>query len=154
MPAGEEKPMVDKLKTLADSSAKSGGQAFQVLEKLAEAARSEAVFSQPVEMGDKKVITASEISLGLGFGYGFGSGPHFVTNMEEAGGEMEEETGMGSGGGGGGGAGGRPVAVITLEGDQITVQPILDFTKIALAFLTLLGSIFFLGAQMRKSKLK
>jgi len=32
------------------------------------------------------------------------------------------------------------------------VQPIFDFTKIALAFITLLGSVFFMGSQMKKRK--
>jgi uncharacterized spore protein YtfJ len=144
--------MEDKIKVLADSSLESELESLKVMEKLAESARPEAVFSQPVEMGGKKVITASEISLGLGFGFGFGTGPRFLTNLDDSPAELEEETGMGSGGGGGGGAGARPVAVITLEGDQVTVQPILDLTKITLAFLTLLGSIFLLGSRMKRGK--
>jgi uncharacterized spore protein YtfJ len=144
--------MEDKLKVLAESSQKSEEKSLRVLEKLADAARTEAVFSQPVEMGGKKVITASEVSLGLGFGFGFGSGPRMVTNLMQESGDLEEETGMGSGGGGGGGAGARPVAVITLDGDQVTVEPILDVTKITLAFFTMLGSIFFLGSRMKKGK--
>ncbi|MEJ2447284.1 MAG: spore germination protein GerW family protein [Anaerolineales bacterium] len=144
--------MEDKIKILADSNLESSLQSLKVMEKLAESARPEAVFSEPVEMSGKKVITASEISLGLGFGFGFGSGPHLRTNLEESSNELEEETGMGSGGGGGGGAGARPVAVITLEGDQVTVQPILDLTKISLAFLTMLGSIFVLGSRMKQRK--
>ena len=144
--------MEDKIKVLADSSLESELQSLKVMEKLAESARPEAVYSEPVEMGGKKIITASEISLGMGFIFGFGSGPRYLTNLQEDPAGLEEETGMGSGGGGGGGAGARPVAVITLEGDQVTVQPILDLTKIALGFLTLLGSIFFMGSKIKKGK--
>jgi hypothetical protein len=44
------------------------------------------------------------------------------------------------------------VAVITIREDGVEVEPILDFTKIALAFFTMLGSVFFMGAQMKRGK--
>jgi hypothetical protein len=44
------------------------------------------------------------------------------------------------------------VAVITIREDGVSVEPIMDRTKIALAFFTMLGSIFFMGAQMRRRK--
>jgi uncharacterized spore protein YtfJ len=127
-------------------------QSLEVMKRLIDAARPQAVFSEPVIVGDTQVITASEISVGMGFGFGFGSGPRFFTNLEPESESIDEDSGKGSGGGGGGGAGARPVAVITLDGDQVKVQPVLDMTKIALAFLTMLGSIFLLGAQIRKQK--
>jgi uncharacterized spore protein YtfJ len=68
--------------------------------------------------------------------------------------EMEaegEDAGMGGGGGGGGGASGRPVAVISVSEDGVQVEPVVDATKIALAFFTTLGSMFFMLTKMRKA---
>jgi uncharacterized spore protein YtfJ len=64
--------------------------------------------------------------------------------------EKQEETGMGGGGGGGGGASGRPIAVVTIREDGVVVEPILDTTKIALAFLTTIGSMIFMLSKMKK----
>lgn len=144
--------MDEEFQKIAEVSLESEKASLELMGKLIDSARPEAVFSKPVKIGEKQVITASEISVGLGFGFGFGSGPRMITNLESEGDSVDEETGKGSGGGGGGGAGARPVAVITIEEDEITVQPIIDFTKITLAFLTMLGSVFFLGSQMKKRK--
>lgn len=64
---------------------------------------------------------------------------------------MGEDIGMGGGGGGGGGASGRPVAVISVSEDGVQVEPVVDATKIALAFFTALGSMFFMLTKMRKA---
>ena len=127
-------------------------QRLEVLERLVAAASPDAVFSKPVRLGDALVITASEVSIGLGFGVGRGRGPRILTNLPGEEGQNQEESGLGSGAGGGGGAGARPVAVITIREDQVSVEPIFDATKIALAFFTMLGSVFFLGAQMKRRK--
>lgn len=141
----------DYLKT-AEVFLESEKESLAVMNRLLDAAKPEAVFSEPVIVGEKQIITASEINVGLGFGFGFGSGPRYITNLESGTESLQEQTGQGSGGGGGGGAGARPVAVILIDGDEVTVQPILDLTKIALALLTTLGSIFFMGSQMKKRK--
>jgi uncharacterized spore protein YtfJ len=146
--------MDDKLSKIADVSRENEAKSLDVLNKLAETARTEAVFSKPIQVGDTQVITASEIQVGLGFAFGLGRGPHYVSNLPEESVQTEEETGYGTGGGGGGGASGRPVAVIIVREDGIMVEPILDTTKITLAFFTMLGSIFFLGAQMKKYRVK
>ncbi len=143
--------MVEKIEKIADVSRENEKQSLQVLEKLIGTARPDSVFSKPIKVGDTQIITASEVQIGMGFGFGLGSGPQFISNMGDEVTPVEsEETGMGSGGGGGGGASGRPVAVITICEDGVVVEPILDITKISLAFFTMLGSIFFLGAQMKK----
>jgi hypothetical protein len=36
----------------------------------------------------------------------------------------------------------------------VTIKPVFDATKIALALFSLLGSAFFMGAQIRKSRKK
>lgn len=146
--------MAEKFDQITELSRKNQDQSLQLLSKLLDAARPEAVYSNPVNTGETKVFTASEISVGLGYGHGLGEGPQFVTNLDVEGEETSGGEGMGTGGGGGGGAGARPVAVITITGDQVRVTPIFDVTKIALAFFTMLGSIFFLGTQVRKGKIR
>jgi len=85
-------------------------------DKIFGAARASAVFSAPVTAGGYTVITASEVLAGGGFGSGHGPD--------------------GGGSGGGGGAVGRPVAVIVVGPDGVSVKPIFDVTKFGLAVLT------------------
>ena len=144
--------MAEKFDRIADVSGETEIQSLELLEKLVDVAKPEAVFSKPIKVGDTQLITASEIQVGLGYGHGLGSGPQYISNMPEEG-EESEEIGMGGGGGGGGGASGRPIAVIHIREDSVEVEPILDLTKITLAFFTMLGSIFFLGSRINKGKI-
>ncbi len=92
------------------------------------AASAEGVFGELVQSGETTVITASEIVAAMGAG------------------------GAGANGGGGGTAVGRPVAVISIEPNgQVAVTPIVDPTKIALAFITVLGSFLVMTGKMRKA---
>ena len=108
-----------------------------VLEKLLAAAQPGAVFSEPVACGSNTLILVSEVAAGGGFGSGLGFGPtppaakksvseeaHKAQNGQEASG--------GGGFGGGGGSRGRPVAVIIAGPEKVTVQPVVDITRIAL----------------------
>ena len=61
---------------------------------------------------------------------------------------------MGVGGGGGGGGYNRPVAVIKLSPEEISVEPIIDFTKIGLAFFAALGTLFVSIGFARRAKSK
>ncbi len=145
--------MTDKFETIANHASKHEEKSLEIMNKLLEAAKPESVYSKPVKVGDTQVITASEVQVGLGFGFGLGSGPE-VQSSEEGEGtstEQTEDTGMGGGGGGGGGASGRPIAVISIQDGQVEVQPILDTTKIGLAFFTTLGSIFFMVSNVKKA---
>jgi uncharacterized spore protein YtfJ len=144
--------MVEKFDKIVDVSRENESQSLDMLGRLIDAAKPETVFSKPIKVGDSQVITASEIQVGLGYGHGLGAGPQYISNLAEKGGGGEE-TGMGGGGGGGGGASGRPIAIIHIREDAVEVEPILDLTKIALAFFTMLGSIFFLGSRMKKGKI-
>ena len=60
--------------------------------------------------------------------------------------------GGGGGGGGGGGAQARPVATITVGPNGVHVEPIVDVTKLGVAFFTALGAIFIARSGMRKLK--
>jgi len=124
--------------------------------RLFDAARPEAVYGEPVTQGEYTVITASEISVGLGYGYGGGGGvgPGQAGEEEapEIGGpEKGEAVGYGSGGGGGGGSGARPVAVIEIGPNGVRVEPVVDPTKIVLAFFTAFGAMFMMLARMKQA---
>ena len=125
--------------------------------RLSEAAQPSAVFGEPVTSGERTVITACEVMIGLGFGYGMGSGGGAQPAGE---GDAEgEEKGqpvpaVSGGGGGGGNATARPVAVIHVGPEGVGVEPVVDVTKLGLAFFTMLGSIFLMAGKMRKAAKK
>ncbi len=109
----------------------SSDAAIELIEHLFDVAKPDAVYTKPVESGDYTVITASELLVTMGAGYGGGIDP--TGENDEAG---KVSLRVGGGGGGGGIATGRPVAAITIGPEGTTVQPIIDPTKIAIAFFT------------------
>lgn len=104
--------------------------------------RPEAVFAPPVTVGGRTVISAAELLVGMGIGGGGGPSP--ATEGQAEG----ENAGMGAGGGGY--AQSRPVAVIIIDGDGVRVEPVVDVTKLGLAAITVLGSMFFFLARMMR----
>ena len=133
-------------------------QGIGLLEKLFSVTKPGAVSSDPVTAGKYTVITASEVTVGLGFGYGAGGGVDSEdVKSEEAseasdGAEAQEaEQDRGFGGGGGGGSFGRPVAAISVGPEGVRVDPVLDATKIGLAFLTALGAMLLMLSKMRRA---
>ena len=176
--------MEGTFKELTAVSVETQEQAVELIEKLYAVAQPGAVFSEPMELEGRTVITAAEVNVGLGVGStpgdeampkkGHGSGhvkssdPHERVTLSggedtgRASGEAEvsakaeerdagQDVGMGGGGGGGGGASGRPIAVISVTEEGVEVEPVVDVTKIALAFFTALGSMFFMLMKMRKA---
>ena len=126
--------------------------ANELMDKMFEAAKPSSIFSEPVVQGAYAVITASEMIGGLGYGYGGGGA---VDNSKSEDGGDESGTGSyGSGGGGGGGGSilARPVAVISIGPDGVRVEPIMDPTKIAIAFLTTMAAIFMSMRRIRKMR--
>lgn len=112
----------------------SPGDAMKLIGRIFDVAKPDAVFSEPVTSGDYTIVTASELAVSFGAGYGGGS--DYSPSAE---GDEGLETSSGSSGGGGGGGGfatGRPVAVITVGPTGTEVTPIVDPTKIAIAFFT------------------
>ena len=140
------------------------------LERFLEIASVNSVYDSPVQHGDKLIIPAAEVLGGLGFGLGAGIGmgenPNKKDEIEEGEGTEGEEKpfaapaseagrkietgGGGSGGGGGGRVFARPVAVIVSGPDGVIVQPVVDATKIALAFFTALGFMVGMASRMRR----
>ncbi len=131
------------------TSIKNQQQAAELVEKLFAVAEPGAVFSEPLTVGERTLITAAEVRVGMGFGFGGGIG------MDEASKDVSEDaaqdSGAGFGGGGGGASGGRPIAAISIGPEGVEVEPIVDVTKIALAFFTALGSMFMMLLKMRKA---
>jgi uncharacterized spore protein YtfJ len=157
--------MSDWLDKMGISILKNQENSQQILEKFVETARPSSVFAPPLTAGEYTVITASEVyaGLGIGFGGGGGSGP---ADAEEPAGDQppaeqpaaDEElppgSGVGYGGGGGGVTLGRPVAAITIGPDGVSVEPIVDATKIAIAFFTTIGAMALMFSRMMKMSQK
>jgi uncharacterized spore protein YtfJ len=133
---GQVRPMLDKsLENLSDT-----------LDRLMVAARPGAVFGQPVEAGGYTVITASEVTTGGGFGSGVGVGGPQASGSQGA----SSGPGAGGGSGGGGGSMGRPVAVIAIGPDGVTVKPVFDITKLGVVLLTAWGSVALTAVRMAR----
>lgn len=122
--------------------------ANELMGRLFAAARPDAVFAEPVTQGAYTVINASELSIGMGYGFGGGGSLEAEATKEDVG---EPGADFGSGGGGGGGATARPVAAIEIGPNGVRVEPIVDPTKISIAFFTALGSMFMMLLKMRKA---
>jgi uncharacterized spore protein YtfJ len=143
----------DEAASLADSA---GEQAPKILEKVFAAAKPGAVFGQPVDAGGYTLITASEVTSGGGFGVGMGRGQAPRDSRQptpvEAAPRTGGQPGGGGGFGGGGGSMGRPVAVIAIGPNGVTVRPVVDVTKVALAALTASLAMLRLRRAMRRAR--
>ena len=135
---------------------KSNQQLTALFDKLFSFTGKNAVFSEPIQAGDYTVITASEISGGgmyfSGMGGGIGEGKKNeeqpATPPVEPDNQEAQPSGGGAGASGGGWSGARPVATIILGPNGVQVQPVVDPTKIALAFFTTVGAIFMMRRRM------
>jgi uncharacterized spore protein YtfJ len=78
------------------------------------------------QVGDRLVITAAAIERAGGFGFGAGAGSDA---------DQPDAAGGGGGGGGGGSGQARPVAIIEVTADGVSVRPVLDYTKIGITVL-------------------
>ena len=145
--------MSDETDKVLDSVIKSQAQNLELMEKLFAVAQPGAVYGEPVASGEYAVITASEILVAAGSGYGVGGGPGAETLEAEAAveGEEDERTGFGGGGAGGGVSMGRPVATINIGPNGVQVQPVVDVTKIGLAFFTTIGAMLMMLGRMRRA---
>jgi len=159
------------ISAMADKSSAAAVESVgRTLERFLEIASVNSVYDSPVKHGDKLIIPAAEVLGGLGFGVGAGIGmgenPNKKDKIEEGEGtageekpfeasESEADRKIETGGGGGGGGGGgrvfaRPVAVIISGPEGVSVEPVVDVTKIALAFFTALGFMVGMASRMRR----
>ncbi len=113
-----------------------------VLERLIAAADVAKVYGEPIRHGDRLLLPAAEVLAVAGFGEGSGSGVDTRTRRR----------GGGGGRGGGGRTLARTVAVIVSEPDSVRVEPVFDYTKIALAALTAAGFVWASWRGLRKPR--
>ncbi|MGF1503679.1 MAG: GerW family sporulation protein [Anaerolineae bacterium] len=119
-------------------SASNMEEGLDVVEEIFEAADVEEVFGEPVEAGDYIVIPAADVFVAGGLGMGFGSDP-----------ESETEE-FGAGLGGGGTSSGRPVAAIVIGPNGVVVEPIIDVTKVGLAFISAMAGLVIAVNRMNR----
>jgi uncharacterized spore protein YtfJ len=132
------------------TAVRTPAEGMALLEKLTQVAQPEVVYSRPIQEGNYTVITASEVAMGYGFGFGGGGGwaPSQEAESPETTGGAREAAGAGGGGGGGGSSMARPVAVIAIGPDGVKVEPVVDVTKVVLAFFTAFGGMFLMFSRM------
>ena len=94
----------------------------EVTQSLTDAANSEVVVGQTIELGSAKIIPLCRISLGFGGGGGEGD-QRFCHGQGKKG---RRDSGKGKGGGAGGGAKVRPVAAIVFTEEEVRVEKIPD----------------------------
>ena len=140
--------MIDTKTDFFSLTGKRDEQLSSVIKRLYSAAQPGAVYSEPVKSGNYTVIMASEVAVGGGFGSGSGLAPQGKKADEES--PQSPQISGGSGIRGGGGSSGRPVAIIVIGPDGVTVKPIFDITKIALAGITAWGTMLLVVRKMRR----
>jgi uncharacterized spore protein YtfJ len=94
---------------------------FARLKDLQADASVDAVFGQPVTVGEKVVIPIARVMYGFGLGFG-----------ESADQEAGESDG-GAGAGGGGGMGARPLGVVEITPDCTRIEPYVNEQAVTLA---------------------
>lgn len=153
--------MIEEHGQAVETAGQAHERATRLLSGLISAASADKVYSEPVVAGDRTIITAAEIRTGMGFGYGLAMEPEVpaerttesaadvdaAVSSERHNGKVR--SGPRAGGGGGGQAVARPVAVITMSPDGVTVEPVLDRTRIALTALTAFGAAVLMLIGMR-----
>jgi uncharacterized spore protein YtfJ len=125
--------------------------ANELMAKLFTVTQPDVVFSPPITVREQTVITASEVTAGFGFGFGGGGGmaQHQQSETEPSTTETAD-FGGGGGGGGGGTAQARPVAAIIMTPTGVRIEPIVDVTKISIAFFTAFGAIIGMLYKMKR----
>jgi uncharacterized spore protein YtfJ len=143
--------MTNVIETLISSSDRTQEQLVEAMRGIFSAARPGVVYSDPVQVGEHTIITASEVISGGGFGFGRGIGTAPEREDEIPSDQANAGTGAGGGGGGGGGSSSRPVAVIQVGPDGVKVQPVVDVTKIGLAALTMWATVVPLVVRLARA---
>ncbi len=146
--------MTEMNQNLIDAALEQQEKSLQHFDRLLLNSRPDAVFGKPMAVGDSQVFTASETFSTVGFGFGVGGGESDEEAAEAASeatsGQPHSGGGAGGGGGGGGMSTGRPVAIVRVDNEGVTVEPVVDVTKISLAAFTALGTMFLMFAKMIK----
>jgi uncharacterized spore protein YtfJ len=132
-----------------DAAERNQAGAMEKLDKLFAVAQPGAVYSEPIQAEGQTVITLNEVTVMVGYGFGIGEGGG-TPNGEAKEAKAPMQGGSGGGGGGGGFSAGRPVAIVTLNANGVTIKPVVDMTKLAIAFLTTFGAMALMLARMNR----
>ena len=143
--------MTDTLNDALSLASKRDQQLASSMEKIFEAAQASAVFTEPVINGNYTVISACEVAAGGGFGSGMGVGATTEQTGEASQSQSQPASGVGGGIGGGGFSRGRPIAVIVVGPEGVTIKPILDITRVALAGIGLWSGVVAIFRKMANS---
>ena len=108
----------------------TAGKMADSLDRVAGRITADDLFGPVIDAGERKVLTAAAVERAGGFGFGGGGGSE-----------------GGAGGGGGGTASGRPVAVIEVGPAGVKVTPVLDITRLGIAVLAALISMWRVGRR-------
>ena len=128
-------------------------QVHDLIGRLFRVAEPGAVYSEPIVAGERTVVITSELSMGVGAGVGFGHTfePASIESSSTGAVTPHRTDETGGGGGGGGFSFGRPVAAVIIEPAGVRVEPIVDPTKLGIAFFTTLGAMFFAWTSLRRT---
>jgi uncharacterized spore protein YtfJ len=102
----------------------------QMMKRFSATASADTCFGAPVKVDDRTIIPVAEVVSGFGAGGGGGEGKE---GPEPGTGDSEGQAGSGEGAGGGGFTRSRPVAVVVVAPEGVTVEPVIDATQIAMA---------------------
>lgn len=125
------------------SAIETPAEGLALLSKLTDVASPGAVFGEPVQQGETTLITANSVTVGLGFGLG-----GFVLNRQAE--DPQERREVNGGGGGGGSTIAWPVAVISIRPEGVRVDPIIDITKVCLAFFSAFSAVLIALFKIKK----
>jgi len=148
--------MSEVIEKFVQSMSDTRSESSKLMDQILVAAKPGSVFSDPITADNHTIITASEVFAGGALGFGGGAGVGFKPDSELPEEEQppKEGTGVGGGSGGFGGSKGRPVAAIIINPDGVRIDPIVDVTKIGLAFLTTFGAILITLFKLRRDVLR
>ena len=148
--------MSETKRNALETHLESLGELNDFSKRLFEAAHPHSVFGEPIEKGEYTVVPAAEVFSAGGVGYGFASGAGGrkarASEEERIEADIDPDRADGGGGGAGGSSRGRPVAAINIGPEGVSVQPIVDVTKLGLAALTTLGSMGIMFLRMKNKK--
>lgn len=130
-----------------DAAERNQAGGMEKLDKLFAVAQPGAVYSEPIQAEGQTVITLNEVTVMMGYGFGVGEGGG-TAPADETNANPSPQGGSGGGGGGGGFSAGRPVAVLSVNANGVYVKPIVDVTKLGIAFLTTFGAMALMLARI------
>lgn len=123
---------------------------MEKLDKLFAVAQPGAVYSEPIQAEGKTIITLNEVTVVMGYGFGIAEGGARPENENSGNATLQGESG--GGGGGGGFSAGRPVAVVSVDSNGVKIEPVVDVTKLGIAFFTTVGAMALMFSRMRRMR--